>query len=478
MAVTSIHAIKATEWAAIRYITDADKTVNGLYVSSYGCRADSAGASEDFRAVRNSGTGRTKILAHHIIQSFEHGEITPEKAMQVSEELCDKLLQGKYQYVLAVHTDKEHIHSHIIFNNTNMYNGLSFTTEHNQGKVKERSWAKVREISDEICEKYGLSVIEENENSKGVSHYEHEMQKEGKSWKARLRSMLSELIKYSPDFDTFLRNCERVGIEAVYTPNTKNKLKFRMQGQERFTRAKTLGEEFTAENIIAAFEKLHKPIENAVADAVVTKPTERTIEKPVEEVVDEDVWSAVRGMGNAEQMIRELEAGGVHSYNELYSFMWEHAHSDDHTKELAELKKDITEIDKIVKMMKRCDELMPKYREYQKLSEWKKKRYKKKNPDLFADLKEANDFISEHNKSYYIEGRPPKKDELIMWSDEMKTEYKKLQKEHNAFLLKKETASKYTRKVRSYLADEHNKREREQSIKRTQNRRRNGFSLE
>ena len=231
MAVTSIHSIKATDWAAIRYITDGDKTVNGLYVQSYACRSDSAEASEDFRTVRNNGTGRTRILAHHIIQSFEHGEITPEKALQVSEELCDRFLQGDYQYVLAVHTDKEHIHSHIIFNNTNLYSGLSFTTEHNQGKVKERAWAKLRQISDDICEKHGLSVIKEPEKGQGISHFEHEHEKLGTSWKAKLRELISEIIAYSKDFDDFLRNCENSGIEVVYTPHSKNKLKFRMQGQ-------------------------------------------------------------------------------------------------------------------------------------------------------------------------------------------------------------------------------------------------------
>ena len=254
MAVTSIHSIKATDWAAIRYITNGDKTVNGLYVQSYACRSDSAGASEDFRTVRNNGTGRTRILAHHIIQSFEHGEITPEKALQVSVELCDKFLEGNYQYVLAVHTDKEHIHSHIIFNNTNLYSGLSFTTEHNQGKVKERAWAKLRQISDDICEKHGLSVIKEPEKGQGISHFEHEHEKLGTSWKAKLRELLSEIIAYSKDFDDFLRNCENSGIEAVYTPHTKNKLKFRMQGQTRYTRAKTLGERFEPDNIISAMK--------------------------------------------------------------------------------------------------------------------------------------------------------------------------------------------------------------------------------
>ena len=95
MAVTSIHSIKATVGAAIAYITDGDKTVNGVYVNSYACRADSAGASEDFRAVRQQGTGRTEILAYHMIQSFAPGEVTPEQAMQIGEELCDRYLKWK-----------------------------------------------------------------------------------------------------------------------------------------------------------------------------------------------------------------------------------------------------------------------------------------------------------------------------------------------------------------------------------------------
>jgi len=105
LAYTSIHSIKATDWAAIRYITDGDKTVDGLYVQSYACRTDSRSAAADFRAVRASGTGRTTILAHHIIQSFAPNEVTPEQALQIGEELCDKFLKGDYQYVLAVHSN-------------------------------------------------------------------------------------------------------------------------------------------------------------------------------------------------------------------------------------------------------------------------------------------------------------------------------------------------------------------------------------
>ena len=95
-----------------------------------------------------------------MIQSFAPGEVTPEQAMQIGEELCDRYLKGDYQYVIAVHNDKDHLHCHIIFNNTNLYNGLGFTTEHNQGKKNERAWAELREISDEICKEHGLSLIE------------------------------------------------------------------------------------------------------------------------------------------------------------------------------------------------------------------------------------------------------------------------------------------------------------------------------
>ena len=80
-----------------------------------------------------------------MIQSFAPGEVTPEQAMQIGEELCDRYLKGDYQYVIAVHHDKSHLHCHIIFNNTNLYNGLSFTTEHNQGRKSERAWAELRE---------------------------------------------------------------------------------------------------------------------------------------------------------------------------------------------------------------------------------------------------------------------------------------------------------------------------------------------
>ena len=230
-----------------------------------------------------------------MIQSFAPDEVTPEQAMQIGEELCDRYLKGDYQYVIAVHNDKSHLHCHIIFNNTNFYNGLSFTTEHNQGRKSERAWAELREISDEICKEHGLSLIDPK--GKGVSHYEDEMQKEGKSWKDKLRIRIAEVMLYSRDFADFLRNCTASGIEYVYTPKNKYKLKFKLSGdgQQRFTRADTLGADYTPERITEQIAEIQEKlsaanitpdmlIEPPMPVAVPKKEPEPTPPKPAEPV--------------------------------------------------------------------------------------------------------------------------------------------------------------------------------------------------
>lgn len=359
-----------------------------------------------------------------MIQSFAPGEVTPEQAMQIGEELCDRYLKGDYQYVIAVHHDKSHLHCHIIFNNTNLYNGLSFTTEHNQGRKSERAWAELREISDEICAEHGISVISEPEKGHGVSHFERNMQKEGKSWKDKLRVRIAEVMLYSRDFKDFLEKCSECSIEYVYKPSNKVKLKFRLSGdgQQKFTRADTLGADFTperiAEQIAEIQEKLSaanvtpdmlieapkpvvpktepKPTQTVTAPTkpkqsaepeTITETSETAKRKAAAEQVEkffaarrarrqaqldmlnatainpkpepsartpqptpteskapekkEDPWKAIRGMGRANEIIADLEAGGVMSFSELSGFFFNTPHSDDHTTERADLKKEV-----------------------------------------------------------------------------------------------------------------------------------------
>ena len=467
--------------------------------------------------------------------------------------MCDRFLQGNYQYVLAVHTDKSHTHCHIIFNNTNLYNGLSFTYEKNQGKVSERAWAQLRAISDELCKEQGISVIEPK--GKGVSHFERDMQLQGKSWKDKLRAKIAEVAFYSKDFADFLQNCTASGIEYVYKPSNKVKLKFRLsgEGQQKFTRADTLGEDYTAERIAEQIEQIQKAKsvmdrlaekkkpEKAVAppkpavtpktEPTVTAPTKPTAHKtdyvykpPTEEELDRifgtssekdepesnlsvmteeeyikilqeqdrqiqaekekkaappaDPWADIRGMGRADEIIADLEAGGVMSFSELSSFFFRGGHADDHTAELAELKKKYTAIDTLIAKMKKRDELAPVYKEYKSKSGWGQSRFKKKNADKIEEYEQTVKYIKEHRQPYLVDGKPPTILDLLEKSNELKAKYNSLIPEHTAFITKRDTAKKYTRQVRNYLSEEHNRREREQSRQRTQAKRRNKNTLE
>ncbi len=454
-------------------------------------------------------------------------------------------MQGNYQYVLSVHTDKSHTHCHIIFNNTNLYNGLSFTYEHNQGKVKDRSWAQLRAISDELCKEHGISVIEPK--SKGVSHFERDMQKEGKSWKDKLRVRIAEVMLYSRDFKDFLEKCSECGIEYVYRPSNKVKLKFRLSGdgQQKFTRADTLGADYTAERIAEQIaeiqEKLSaanvtpdmlieppkpvvpktepkqtqtvtaptKPKQSAEPNTITeksetarrkaaaeqmekffaarrarrqaqldmlnassAKPTEPKPELPTPipqptpteskaPEKKEDPWKAIRGMGRANEIIADLEAGGVMSFSELSGFFFNTPHSDDHTTELADLKKKFTAIDTLIAKMKHRDELEPVYKEYQGKSGWSQSRFKKKNAATIEDYEQTVKYIREHIKKYAVDGKPPTMLDLLEKSNKLKSKWNRLNVEHTAFLTKRETAKKYTRQVRQYINEQQMKRERE-----------------
>ena len=467
--------------------------------------------------------------------------------------------------MLAVHTDKSHTHCHIIFNNTNLYNGLSFTYEHNQGKVNERSWAQLRAISDELCKEHGISVIEPK--AKGVSHFERDMQLQGKSWKDKLRAKIAEVAFYSKDFADFLRNCSASGIEYVYKPQNKVKLKFRLsgEGQQKFTRADTLGADYTPERIaeqiaeiqeklsatnvtpdmlteppkpVAAPKPNPKPTQTVTAPTTspsepghlisdlirskmrekgisqvptftptITPPTapkpepdrtvitaeeflaplydERETPPPAPEPTEskapekkEDPWKAIRGMGRANEIIADLEAGGVMSFSELSGFFFNTPHSDDHTTERADLKKKFTAIDTLIAKMKHRDELEPVYKEYQGKSGWSQSRFKKKNAATIEDYEQTVKYIKEHIKKYAVDGKPPTMLDLLEKSNKLKSKWNRLNVEHTAFLTKRETAKKYTRQVRQYINEQQMKREREKSRQRTQAKRRNKNALE
>lgn len=144
MAVTKIKPIRGTVNKALAYILDPAKTDDQLYVSSFGCAASDAAAKE-FEWTRNlaaqQGMQMPKVIARHLIQSFDIGEVTPEQAHEIGKQFADEWLKGKYEYVIATHIDKGHCHNHIIFNAVNFVDYIPFSDA--------RSWQNM--TSTPIC---------------------------------------------------------------------------------------------------------------------------------------------------------------------------------------------------------------------------------------------------------------------------------------------------------------------------------------
>lgn len=239
MAVTKIKAIRGTLSKAIAYILNPEKTDEKLLVSSYGCASETAAREFEWtrKIAEQKGMNPVRIIARHVIQSFEIGEVTPELAHKIGKQFADEILGGKYEYVLTTHIDKDHVHNHLIFNAVDFVNYHAY-------KSYKRIYYDMREVSDRLCKENGLSVIPPSQN-KGMGYKEYTEAKRGTSWKQKLKQTIDRLVITAKDYDDFLRLMQ----EAGYEIKTGKYISFRAEGQERFTRSKTIGENYTEERI-------------------------------------------------------------------------------------------------------------------------------------------------------------------------------------------------------------------------------------
>ena len=243
MAITKIHPIKSTLNLAIDYITNEEKTDEKILVSTQNCFASTAHTS--FLKTREDNKVSGSVLARHLIQSFLPGEATPEMAHQIGLELCKKILKDEYEFVLSTHIDKGHIHNHIIFNNVNMVTGKCYQSN-------KRSYHQIRYQSDKLCKENNLSVIDEfyetyrkKYKTNGKSWYENNQFKKGTSWKSRLQFDIDRAIKQSKDWDDFIKRMAALNYEIKYGKH----IAFKHKDKERYTRAKTIGEDYTEDRL-------------------------------------------------------------------------------------------------------------------------------------------------------------------------------------------------------------------------------------
>ena len=227
------------------YIENPDKTEQGQFVSSYACSALTA--DEEFMLTKrqydlvNGRRQKSDVIAYQIRQSFRPGEITAEEANKVGYELAMRFTKGKHAFVVATHTDRQHIHNHVIFNSMAL-----------DGTRKFRDFffsaLAVQRLSDLICLEHQLSVIEKKpyrERQKRIVYPPKESNRD------RLCGIIDTILAENPgDYEAFLQKLEQQGYEVKRGKYTAVKGK----GQKRFIRFRTLGTGYGEDEIKAVLE--------------------------------------------------------------------------------------------------------------------------------------------------------------------------------------------------------------------------------
>ena len=253
MAYTRIHAIKSTVAKAVAYICNPDKTEQQLLVDSFGCTPETARHDFDYALSRTKQSDKNQ--AYHLIQSFAKGEVSHEEAHRIGIELADKLLEGKYSYVVATHTDKGHPHNHIIF-------CAADNIDHKKYNACKKSYYHIRQLSDELCKEHNLSIIIPS-GRKGKKYVEWKAEQEGISWKKRLQQDIDECVKIAKSYEDFLHLIKEKGYkvagEKIGDPHSKY-IKFTAPGQERPVRGsfRNFGAGYTKEEIKDRIENPEK----------------------------------------------------------------------------------------------------------------------------------------------------------------------------------------------------------------------------
>ena len=253
MAYTKIHAIKATVDKAIDYICNPDKTDEQIYVSSYACAPETAAI--DFKYTLDHCGENSPNKAYHLIQAFAPGEVSYEEAHRIGKELADKVLEGKYSYVLTTHIDKGHIHNHIIF-------CAADNIEHNKYHDCKQSYYHIRKLSDDLCKEHNLSIIIPG-GERGKKYKEWQSDQNGSTWKTQLRRDINFCIKSASTYEDFLLLMRAKGYEIKgesFEESAAKYISFRPLDKERFVRgsAKSLGKEYTKERIRERIEMKHE----------------------------------------------------------------------------------------------------------------------------------------------------------------------------------------------------------------------------
>lgn len=360
MAVTKTHPIKSTLKVAIDYICNPEKTDGKLLVSSYGCAAETADI--EFAWTRRHAVDKGTNLGRHLIQAFQPGEVTPEQAHEIGMELAKEILGGKYEFVLTTHIDKDHVHNHLIFN------AVSFA-DHKHYHSNKRSYHDIRRTSDRICKEHGLSVIIPGQ-AKGKSYIEHQAAQAGTSYKAKLKAAIDRLIPASADFEDLLLRLQREGYEI----KRGKYVSCRASDQERFTRMKTLGVDYTEEAITARIAGRSRPSRQPKQrDGRISLLIDIQNNIKAQQSTGFTHWAKLNNLKQAAKTMNFLTEHGISSYGELESKLTAvSAHRDTAHAEIKRIESRSAELTLVMKHAETYRQLKPLYDRYRKSNDKEK----------------------------------------------------------------------------------------------------------
>ena len=250
MAYTKIHAIKATVDKAIDYICNPDKTDDKIFISSYACSPETAAL--DFKYTLDHCRENSPNKAYHLIQAFAPEEVNFEEAHAIGQELADRVLEGKYSYIVTTHIDKDHVHNHILF-------CAADNIKHDKYHDCKKTYYRIRQLSDELCKEHNLSIISPS-GQRGKKYNEWQADKGGYSVKTKLRKDINLAIKSASTYEEFLLLMRAKGYEIKgenFGEDARKYISLRPLNHDKFVRGSTrsLGKEYTKEKIRERIEQ-------------------------------------------------------------------------------------------------------------------------------------------------------------------------------------------------------------------------------
>ena len=292
------------------YVKNLEKTDGGELVSAYQCNP--AIVDQEFLFSKRqyaSMTGRNQkehdVIAYHLRQSFKPGEITPELANKIGYDLAMSLTKGKHAFIVCTHVDKEHIHSHIVFNSTSLDCSRKFNN------FWGSSFA-VRKISDILCLENGLSVIENPKPSRGS--YGSWLGKKPPTVREQLERMIDAALTGCKDFDSFLAALKTAGVEVKRGKH----LAFKIPGGKKFIRCSSLGEDYTEATILERIsgKRVITPVQKQVAPNLLID-----IQAKLQQAhsLGFERWASVFNLKEMAKTLSFLQEHGLMSYADLVS---------------------------------------------------------------------------------------------------------------------------------------------------------------